>query len=74
MQHTIEDLIQKINVMKDKAVELHRLRNQYSKLSDKKYDKIACYHLLDQIQQLALEIAYDREGDEIKTDMEYKND
>ena len=74
MQHTIEQLIDKINVMHDKAIELHRLRNQYSELSDKKYDKTMCKFILDQIQQMALEIAYDREGDEIKTEMEYKND
>ena len=30
MQHTIEDLIRRIEVMKDKAVMVHRLRNQYS--------------------------------------------
>ena len=74
MQHTIEQLIDKINVMHDKAIELHRLRNQYSELSDKKYDKTICQFILDQIQQMALEIAYDREGNEIKTEMEYKND
>ena len=74
MQHTIEQLIDKINVIHDKAIELHRLRNQYSELSDKKYDKTMCQFILDQIQQMALEIAYDREGNEIKTEMEYKND
>lgn len=56
--------------MKDKALELHRLRNRYSEMSGKTYDKIACNHVLDQIQQLALEIAYDKQGDDIKTDME----
>ncbi len=70
MQHTVEQLIEKINVMKDKALELHRLRNRYSEMSGKTYDKIACNHVLDQIQQLALEIAYDKQGDDIKTDME----
>ena len=75
MQHTVEQLIEKINVMKDKALELHRLRNRYSEMSGKTYDKIACNHVLDQIQQLALEIAYDKQGDDIKTDMEeWKND
>ena len=56
--------------MKDKALELHRLRNRYSEMSGKTYDKIACNHVLDQIQQMALEIAYDKQGDDIKTDME----
>ena len=72
MQHTIEQLIQKINAMHDKAVELHRIRNQYSELSGNSYDKITCNHILDGIQAMALEIAYDKEGDEIKTEMEYK--
>jgi hypothetical protein len=74
MIHTIEDLILKINVMKDKAVLLHRERNRYSDISSEEYDKIHCNHLLDQIQQMALEIAMDREGNEIKTEMdEWKN-
>ena len=34
MQHTIEDLTRRINVMHDKAIELHRLRNQYSNLEE----------------------------------------
>ena len=70
MQHTIEDLIEKINAMHDKAVELHRVRNQYSDLSGMTYDKTYCQHLVDQIQSMALEIAYDREGNEIKTEMD----
>jgi hypothetical protein len=72
MQHSIEDLIKKINVMHDRAILLHRERNKYSDLSESSYDKKACQHILDQIQQMALEIAMDREGDEILTDMEYK--
>ena len=74
MLHSIEELIHRINLMKDKAVELHRLRNQYSEQSGKKYDKVACQALLDDIQSIAKLIANDREGDEIKTDMEYKKD
>ena len=74
MLHTIEELIHRINLMKDKAVELHRLRNQYAKISGKEYDKIACTALLDDIQSIARLIAEDREGKEIKTDMEYKDD
>lgn len=70
MIHTVEDLIRKINVMHDKAVLLHRERNKYSEISGEEYDKIQCKHLLDQIQQMALAIAMDREGDEIKTEMD----
>lgn len=70
MQHTIEDLIRKINAMHDKAVYLHRERNKYSELSETSYDQAYCQHILDQIQQMALEIAMDREGVDIKTEMD----
>ena len=69
MQHSIEQLISRINVMKDKAIELHRLRNQYSELSGKTYDKETCQILIDEIQSLALGIAMDKQGDEIITEM-----
>jgi len=73
MQHTIEDLIRKINLMHDKAVEIHRLRNQYSDLAKESYDKQRCKEILDDIQYMALLIAHDKSGDEIKTEMEYKD-
>jgi hypothetical protein len=73
MQHTIEDLIRRIEVMKDKAVMVHRLRNQYSDLVEQTYDAHTCRVLIEDIQSLALGIAHDREGTEIKTEMEYKN-
>lgn len=69
MQHSVEQLISRINVMKDKAIELHRLRNQYSELSGKTYDKETCQILIDEIQSLALGIAMDKQGDEIITEM-----
>lgn len=72
MLHTIEDVIRRIDVMKDKAIELHRVRNQYSELSGKTYDKDIANSLLDDIQSLALGIAMDKQGDEIKTEMDYK--
>ena len=70
MLHTIEELIERINLMKDKAVELHRKRNQFAEISGKEYDKVECKALLDDIQQIAYLIANDREGDEIKTQMD----
>lgn len=73
MQHTIEDLIRRINVMHDKAVQLHRLRNEFSEISGKEYDKTTCNAILADIQFLALGIAMDKSGNEIKTEMEYKN-
>lgn len=63
MQHTVEDLIRKINVMVDISIKLRIERIKHTT-----YDKELCTHLLDQIQQLAAEIAADRSGDEIKTE------
>lgn len=70
MLHTIEELIERINVMKDKAIQLHRLRNEFSEISGKEYDKVHCQALLDDIQSMAHLIANDREGNEIKTEMD----
>jgi len=70
MLHTIEELIERINLMKDKAIELHRLRNQFSETSGKEYDKVKCQALLDDIQSIANLIANDRQGTEIKTEMD----
>ena len=70
MLHTIEELIERLNVMKDKAIELHRVRNQYSEISGKEYDHAYAKNLLDDIQGMAKLIAEDREGDEIKTEMD----
>lgn len=70
MLHTIESLIQRLDTMKDKAIQLHRIRNQYSELSEKEYDKDFAKMLLDDIQSMALLIAQDREGKEILTDMD----
>jgi hypothetical protein len=74
MRHTIEELIHRINTMHDLAVSLHRERNRYSKISGLEYDKDHCNHILEQIQQIAFLIANDRQGDEIRTEMdEWKN-
>ena len=72
MRHSIEDLIQRINAMHDKAVLLHRVRNEFAEISYKEYDKAACQALIDDIQAMALSIANDKEGTDIITDMEYK--
>jgi len=73
MQHTIEELIKRINVMHDLAIQVHRLRNEFSEQAEKDYDYDTCNHLIEQIQSLALGIANDKQGTEIKTEMEYKN-
>ena len=58
--------------MKDKAILLHRVRNEFSEISYKEYDHAACNVLIEDIQAMALSIANDKEGDEIITEMEYK--
>ena len=70
MLHTIEDLIRRINTMHDLAVQAHRVRNEFAEISYKEYDKAACQNLIDDIQAMALLIANDTEGDEIKTEMD----
>ena len=70
MLHTIEELIERLNVMHDKAIELHRVRNQYSELSGKQYDRVYAQSLLDDIQTMAKMIAEDRGGEEIRTEMD----
>ena len=58
--------------MKDKAILLHRVRNEFSEISYKDYDKVACQNIIDDIQAMALGIANDKEGTDIITEMEYK--
>jgi len=70
MRHSIEQLIERLNVMKDKAIMVHRLRNEFAEISGKDYDKATCKALIEDIQDLALGIAMDREGDEIITEMD----
>jgi hypothetical protein len=68
MQHTIEDLIRKVNVMVDKSIQIRTERLRYDTKGGEEYNEDLCKHLLSQVQQLALEIANDRDGDEIKTE------
>tara|TARA_R110000796_G_scaffold203250_3_gene319577 strand:+ start:199 stop:429 length:231 start_codon:yes stop_codon:yes gene_type:complete len=70
MQHTIEELIRRLDTMKDKAILLHRVRNEFAEISYKQYDREACQHILDDIQTMALLIAKDRDGTEILTEMD----
>lgn len=72
MQHSIEDLLRRLEVMKDKAIMLHRVRNEFSEISYKDYDKAVCQNIIDDIQAMALSIAKDRQGTDIITEMEYK--
>lgn len=70
MQHSIEQLIVRLKAMHDMAIEVHRLRNQYSELSGMEYDKIKCRELIADIQALALGIANDKSGTDIITEMD----
>ena len=47
--HSIEDYYKKINVLHDKAIELHRERFRTSGT----YDKLRCKYLVDDIKYLA---------------------
>jgi len=73
MQHSIEELIRRINAMHDLAIQVHRLRNEFSEQAEKDYDHETCNHLIEQIQSMALGIAKDNQGTDIITEMEYKN-
>jgi len=72
VQHSIESLIGRINAMHNLALQVHRLRNEFSEQAEKTYDKVTCQSLIDQIQSMALTIANDKSGTEIVTEMEYK--
>jgi hypothetical protein len=68
MLHTIEQLIERINLMHDKAAELHRVRN-----AKPNYDKSACDNILDDIQAIAYLISRDKWDDKIKTEIDPRN-
>jgi len=70
MRHSVEDLIRRLNAMKDKAIMVHRLRNEFSEQAEKTYDKQTCNELIADIQAMAYGIANDKEGDEIITEMD----
>jgi hypothetical protein len=70
MQHSVEDLIKRLSVMKDKAIMVHRLRNEFSEQAEKTYDKATCQELINDIQAMALGIAHDKEGNDIITEMD----
>jgi len=55
MNHTIEQLIERINVMHDKAIQLHRKRNERAD-----FDRTGCQHILEDIQAMAFMIAKDK--------------
>lgn len=66
MLHTIEQLIERINLMHDKAAELHRVRN-----AKPDYDKTSCQNLLADIRSIAYLISQDKwDDDQIKTDID----
>lgn len=69
MQHSIEQWIERINVMKDLCIQAHRIRNEFAEISYKQYDEAFCKHLLEQVQSMAAGIANDKITD-IKTEMD----
>jgi len=65
MNHSIEQLIERINVMHDKAMQLHRKRNERPD-----FDKITCQNILADIQSMALLIAKDNNQGGIESDID----
>lgn len=52
MTHSVEELYEKISVMHDKAIKLHRERYRVSG----SYDDTQCQYMVDDIKALAREI------------------
>lgn len=59
MIHTVEELIQRINVMKDTAIMLHRKAEIN--------DQVSCKQMLDDIQSMAYMIAKMETKGEVQT-------
>ena len=60
MGHSVEEVYRKAAVLHEKALMLHRKR--YNKVDDQ-YDELECRVILEDLQALALELAYDRNVD-----------
>ena len=58
MQHTIQQLMDKVSAMHGLAVQAHR--EKYKKAPGEEYDVVMVTHLVDQIQALAGDIYNDR--------------
>ena len=58
MQHTIQQLMDKVSAMHGLAVQAHRIK--YAKAKGEPYDVAMVTHLVDQIQALAGDIYNDR--------------
>ena len=56
MQHTVEDLITRLEAMLKKAETVKALQEEFAEV-DKPYDKITCEEILKDIQAMALGIA-----------------
>ena len=60
MQHKISDLIKKVIVMYERAMNLRRLKYDIPKISRQKDEEAMINFLVDDIQALAREIANDQ--------------
>lgn len=60
MGHSVEEVYRKAATLHEKAIMLHRVR--YNKVDDQ-YDEQECRIILEDLQALALELAYDRNVD-----------
>lgn len=58
MQHTVDDLIIRLQAMLKKAETVKALQEEFAEV-DKTYDKVTCEEILKDIQSMALGIAKD---------------
>ena len=58
MQHTVAELLKKIQAMQDMAIIAHR--EKYKKAPGEEYDVIRVTHLVEQIQAMAGDIFNDK--------------
>jgi hypothetical protein len=70
MLHSVEELAERIDVIRDKAQMLVAVRTEFLDHPEKQYDADTCKILLDEIQSMALLIGKDRQGVEIMSDMD----
>ena len=61
MGHSIEDVYRLVNVMYEKAVQLHRAR--YSAEAEEKYDEQQVIYMVEDLQALARQLANDQNID-----------
>lgn len=70
MQHSIEELIIRINVMQNQAIAIQKLQHKFSTDTDKEHNNLMCSNLLSDLQGIALLIANDKGSKDVITEVE----